>query len=1054
MAAPTIQTILKPTRARGLDTSGNNNHAQIYSGRALEFDGVVDRFKNGTAVEGISKFADNKEWTFACWLYFSSTATGQIWYVGKDETTTQMFTKHSDETLRFRENDGTYHVIHATRKVEFNTWYRQVVICNGTTWAVYMNGEEWGTVTPTDTQMHFNGWGTPYETGGTWHYFMDGMMSDGQVWDKAWTADDVSYDYLNPEQLALNRGGNTVTGVGTQLTESNLKLWYPMNEGHRGNQSYVLDASNTGIGDDLVNWSSTFNASGTSTSNFGDWTTNANDSTTFCTFDHNNKTIRLRSTDGTHVQAFYSPNIMREGIMYKFEYTISELTSGSVRIRPKDNTDYIVHTEVGTYSYITTPADGDDLDFRIERNLHTGANDFTVSDIKVYPINDKYNATTVFYGDNLLPGVSGAALGDFEDSGNTPTFGVHYSGGSGDGGTYDADNTSSPLNGSKDAKFTNATGSGSEGAENAGIVSNGLDVVTGRTYVISFKYKTNYDASSQTNKLTYKLGETQSIGSNHIDTGGGYAGDSTLDATTSTTFTQTFVHTDSDTEIFLVLFGGDGLVFQIDDVSFQEVGIASGWTDADQQLDIPQTALQSYNQLAYFDERSSEIAVPDTNDLSFTNDSTDSPFSLSAWIYTSVTPSIGFFIMHKGGYSSYHKWEYTFFVNSARNLTFTCHDGATADSARNDSVFAGRRTNDAPIELGKWYHVVAAYDGGDNPHDDAKLYINGEEATHVSYSDGSYEFMKNQSIGFYMGKKGLSGSYGSEGCQTECSVWNKELSSDEVKELYNEGLALDCTTHSASANLVGYWKNSGITQWDDLSSNSNNGAISGVTETMLITAGVDSSRDSQGFLMNRQKTTNSLNLPTALGSATQDAYAVVPTGSGATPGDNINFIEKPFSFTCWVKVASLSGTHIIFDRGDGTDGFLLKCSSTGIPVFVVEDNNTEVNANGGSSNSGGLSSGTMAIGTWYFIAGTHEGVATSANMKLYVGTSSITPALIHTQPNGVELDSSGANLYLGSRYNNSLPYNGELDDLCFYDNDELDLTQITKNYNAGKRSHR
>ena len=40
--AATIQTIQKPTRARALDTSGNNNHGQIYSGRALEFDGVTD----------------------------------------------------------------------------------------------------------------------------------------------------------------------------------------------------------------------------------------------------------------------------------------------------------------------------------------------------------------------------------------------------------------------------------------------------------------------------------------------------------------------------------------------------------------------------------------------------------------------------------------------------------------------------------------------------------------------------------------------------------------------------------------------------------------------------------------------------------------------------------------------------------------------------------------------------------------------------------------------------------------------------------------------------
>ena len=37
----------------------------------------------------------------------------------------------------------------------------------------------------------------------------------------------------------------------------------------------------------------------------------------------------------------------------------------------------------------------------------------------------------------------------------------------------------------------------------------------------------------------------------------------------------------------------------LDNLSLMEVGTASGWTDADQQLDIPQTALQSYNQLAW-----------------------------------------------------------------------------------------------------------------------------------------------------------------------------------------------------------------------------------------------------------------------------------------------------------------------------------------------------------------------------------------------------------------------------------------------------------------------
>ena len=48
--AATIQTIHKPTRARALDTSGNNNHGQIYSGRGLDFDGVTDFLTCGTNV--------------------------------------------------------------------------------------------------------------------------------------------------------------------------------------------------------------------------------------------------------------------------------------------------------------------------------------------------------------------------------------------------------------------------------------------------------------------------------------------------------------------------------------------------------------------------------------------------------------------------------------------------------------------------------------------------------------------------------------------------------------------------------------------------------------------------------------------------------------------------------------------------------------------------------------------------------------------------------------------------------------------------------------------
>ena len=68
--AATIQTIQTPKRARALDTSGNNNHGQIYSGRALEFDGVSDYLQ----VEDIV-LPDLNTFTMAIWVNFPNAFT-------------------------------------------------------------------------------------------------------------------------------------------------------------------------------------------------------------------------------------------------------------------------------------------------------------------------------------------------------------------------------------------------------------------------------------------------------------------------------------------------------------------------------------------------------------------------------------------------------------------------------------------------------------------------------------------------------------------------------------------------------------------------------------------------------------------------------------------------------------------------------------------------------------------------------------------------------------------------------------------------------------------
>ena len=251
--AATIQTIEKPKKARALDTSGNNNHGQIYSGRALEFDGVSDGLEG---VQNINiSYGITNNITVACWIKTSSFDNAQfIWNLYQntgDGWGVRLTT--SGEIEIFDDIDGGDDTYYSTG-VETNTWYRVVAIMDNYEQKLYINGVLVGSGSNQGTTngsgpAGFDSYvakvyiGKRGFSGG--ELYFNGAMSDFQMWDSVWTAGDILYDYNNPEQLALNRGG-------TLLTNSNLKAWYPMNDGHRGQQSYILDASNTGLGDNVI----------------------------------------------------------------------------------------------------------------------------------------------------------------------------------------------------------------------------------------------------------------------------------------------------------------------------------------------------------------------------------------------------------------------------------------------------------------------------------------------------------------------------------------------------------------------------------------------------------------------------------------------------------------------------------------------------------------------------------------------------------------------------------------------------------------------------------
>ena len=130
MALPVAQKIETPKRWRAWDTSGNNNHGQIYSGRGLEFDGVGDRI---TFTE--QSYADNTPWTIACWAYFDSLSATEF-ITGEDGNTRPHIGVTGAGVPVFRANYGTgesanSHFEFGTQGLEDKTWYRIVWTATG-----------------------------------------------------------------------------------------------------------------------------------------------------------------------------------------------------------------------------------------------------------------------------------------------------------------------------------------------------------------------------------------------------------------------------------------------------------------------------------------------------------------------------------------------------------------------------------------------------------------------------------------------------------------------------------------------------------------------------------------------------------------------------------------------------------------------------------------------------------------------------------------------------------------------------------------------------------
>jgi len=217
-----------------------------------------------------------------------------------------------------------------------------------------------------------------------------------------------------------------------------------------------------------------------------------------------------------------------------------------------------------------------------------------------------------------------------------------------------------------------------------------------------------------------------------------------------------------------------GLVFNMDAAnrkSYPKTGITWFDTINNNNGTISGASFETINNGIFdFDGSDDYIDCGDSDDLSFGDGSSDSAFSISAWI--KMDSAVRFRICSK--YDN-NKWEYLFTTSGGKELVFNLY-------SQNTSNRIGRRTSSINSLVGSWAHICATYDssGGSSG---IKLYVNGAQADNLDNNSGTYVATQNNTAPFRIGTADLS--HYANGQIANMQVYNRALSSTEVAQNYN-----------------------------------------------------------------------------------------------------------------------------------------------------------------------------------------------------------------------------------------------------------------------------
>ena len=212
----------KPINPRGNDASPKGyNRASLFSGKALDFDGVNDKVD----------ITDNNNLDFATnfsivqYVLIDSLQSSKIFYSnfyssGKGAIATGISDTTNNIVKFYTKGAGADNTLYSSFALNTNEWYQVIATYDGATKKIYINGQLDTLVSYTDSITYTNATPRIGALSGLSAQFFNGKMSGVKVFNTALTAAQVADLYNNPEKV-----------VPTGVDNTALKLWLPMQEG-------------------------------------------------------------------------------------------------------------------------------------------------------------------------------------------------------------------------------------------------------------------------------------------------------------------------------------------------------------------------------------------------------------------------------------------------------------------------------------------------------------------------------------------------------------------------------------------------------------------------------------------------------------------------------------------------------------------------------------------------------------------------------------------------------------------------------------------------------